>query len=141
MHQAALDGISGSSDVSVGGSFASFAFRQSGVFCSVAAGGGEDFVPDRVEDPPQPGPGSRARGVSTWADVAHSPIRFICRRAVAVERGLSGIALLGEWCMSGQRPGVAKPVTAAGPVWRTSRPSQSLTRRDRPRQAVAPASL
>ena len=50
------EGLSGSSGVSVGGSFGSFASRQSGVFCRLPPGGGEDLVPDRVEEPPQPSP-------------------------------------------------------------------------------------
>ncbi len=58
--------ISGSSDVSVGGSFASFASRAGGRVLSVAARGGEDLVPDRGagsgEDPPEPRPAGRSPG-------------------------------------------------------------------------------
>ena len=61
--------------------------------CSVGCRrGGEDLVPDRVGDPPQPGPG-RPR-VATWADVAHSPTRSGGRRLPAAERGFAGTALL-----------------------------------------------
>jgi hypothetical protein len=84
----------GSSDASAGGSFASFASRQSAVFCSVAAGVGR--VSSRIgwAEPPQPGLGGP--WVSAWADVAHSPTRSVRRRELAAERGSSGIALLGE---------------------------------------------
>ena len=67
-------------------------------------------IPDRVGDPPQPD-----RAASTWADVGHSPTRSVGRRVLAVERGARGVALFGEWCGSGQWPGIAKPATVSGP--------------------------
>ncbi|MGY4771375.1 hypothetical protein ACXC9Q_31080 [Kribbella sp. CWNU-51] len=51
--------------------------------------------------------------VSAWADVGHSLTRSGSRRVLAGERGIAGIALLGEWPRSGQRPGIAK-LGAAG---------------------------
>jgi hypothetical protein len=76
--------------------------------------------------------------VSAWADVAHSLTRSVGRRALAAERGLSGIPLLGEWRKSGQRPASPNPPPPPARVWRTSRPSQSPRRRDHPRETSAP---
>jgi hypothetical protein len=142
---------------------------QSGVLCWLPPGvgrissriGGKILPSPAQPSPAQPAgrsPGARsrppasasattgtgpARGSRPWADVGHSLTRSVSRRVLAAERGIAGIALVGEWGGSGQRRGIAKPATPTGrdEVWRTSRPSQSPRRRDRPRVAFVLASL
>ena len=100
--------LSGSSDVSVGGSFASFASRAGGRVLSVAARGGEDLVPEHSpgsgEDPPQPRPAGRSPGARSRPPTSAS-------------------ATTGTRPARGSRP---------GRTWRTHQPSPSGAECSRP---------
>jgi hypothetical protein len=54
-------------------------------------------------------PGRRSRPGRTWRTHQPGPSASDCSRPSAAERGICGIAVLGEWRRSGQRPGVTNP--------------------------------